>query len=85
MSRPRLLLIDEPSLGLSPKVRTEVFAAIAQIHRSGVSVLLVEQEVAKVFQLAARNYVLSHGRVIAQGTAAELTADEGLRTAYLGI
>jgi branched-chain amino acid transport system ATP-binding protein len=85
MSAPRLLLVDEPSLGLSPKVRGEVFAAISSIHRSGVPILLVEQEVAKVFQLAARNYVLSQGRVIAQGTGAELTADEGLRTAYLGL
>ncbi len=85
MSKPRLLLIDEPSLGLSPKVRGEVFAAISEIHRSGVAILLVEQEVAKAFQLAARNYVLSQGRVIAQGTGAELSADQGLRTAYLGI
>jgi len=85
MSKPRLLLIDEPSLGLSPRVRVEVFAAIAEIHRSGVAILLVEQEVAKAFQLAARNYVLSQGRVIAQGTGAELTADEGLRAAYLGM
>ncbi len=85
MSQPRLLLIDEPSLGLSPMVRTEVFAAIAEIHRSGVSVLLVEQEVAKVFQLASRNYVLSQGRIIAEGSGAALTADEGLRSAYLGI
>ena len=85
MSRPRLLLIDEPSLGLSPKVRGEVFAAIAAIHRSGVPILLVEQEVAKVFQLATRNYVLSQGRVIAQGTGSALAADEGLRAAYLGL
>jgi branched-chain amino acid transport system ATP-binding protein len=85
MSKPRLLLIDEPSLGLSPRVRVEVFAAISEIHRSGVAILLVEQEVAKAFQLAARNYVLSQGRVIAQGTGAELTADEGLRAAYLGM
>ncbi len=85
MSKPRLLLIDEPSLGLSPKVRGEVFAAISEIHRSGVAILLVEQEVAKAFQLAARNYVLSQGRVIAEGTGAALSADEGLRTAYLGM
>ncbi len=85
MSKPRLLLIDEPSLGLSPRVRGEVFAAISEIHRSGVAVLLVEQEVAKAFQLASRNYVLSQGRVIAQGTGAELSADEGLRAAYLGM
>ena len=85
MSAPRLLMVDEPSLGLSPKVRGEVFEAISAIHRSGVPILLVEQEVAKVFQLAARNYVLSQGRVIARGTGAELTADEGLRTAYLGL
>jgi len=85
MGKPRLLCIDEPSLGLSPKVRSEVFEAIAAIHRGGVPILLVEQEVAKAFQLAARCYVLSQGRVLAQGSGKELLADEELRAAYLGL
>jgi branched-chain amino acid transport system ATP-binding protein len=85
MGSPTLLCIDEPSLGLAPKVRAEVFAAIAAIHAQGVAVLLVEQEVAKVFELADRCYVLSQGRIVAEGTGATLAADEGLRRAYLGI
>ncbi len=85
MGKPRLLCIDEPSLGLSPKVRGEVFDAITAIHRSGVPILLVEQEVAKAFRLASRCYVLSQGRILAKGTGPELLADEQLRTAYLGM
>lgn len=85
MYKPRLLCIDEPSLGLAPKVRTELFAAIKAIHTSGIPVLLVEQEVAKVFQLADRNYILSQGRIVAQGTGKALAADETLRASYLGM
>jgi branched-chain amino acid transport system ATP-binding protein len=81
----RLLVIDEPSLGLSPKIRQELFAAIAKIHASGTPILLVEQEVAHVFRLSSRNYVLSQGTIIAAGTSDELTADETLRTGYLGL
>lgn len=85
MYKPRLLCIDEPSLGLSPKVRNEVFAAIKTIHDGGIPVLLVEQEVGKVFQMADRNYILSQGRIVAQGTSKELAADETLRASYLGM
>src|ERR1017187_4293912 len=66
MFEARLLCIDEPSLGLAPKIRQELFAAIEQIHRSGIPVLLVEQEVGKVFEMADRNYVLSQGKIIAE-------------------
>jgi len=85
MYRAKLLCIDEPSLGLAPKVVEEVFSAIRRIHATGVSVLLVEQEVGKVFQMASRNYVLSQGRIIAAGTGAQLMADESLRAGYLGL
>jgi branched-chain amino acid transport system ATP-binding protein len=85
MFEAKLLAIDEPSLGLAPKMRQELFTAIGKIHASGVPVLLVEQEVAQVFKLARRNYVLSQGLIIAEGTAAELTADETLRASYLGL
>ena len=85
MYKPRLLCIDEPSLGLAPKVRQELFAAIQAIHAAGIPVLLVEQEVGKVFQMANRNYILSQGRIVAQGTGKALAADETLRASYLGM
>jgi len=85
MYEAKLLAIDEPSLGLAPKVREELFAAIGKIHAQGTPVLLVEQEVAQVFRMARRNYVLSQGRIIAEGTAAEMLANETLRTSYLGL
>jgi branched-chain amino acid transport system ATP-binding protein len=85
MFAARLLAIDEPSLGLAPRIREELFAAIRQIHAAGVPVLLVEQEVGQVFRMAERNYVLSQGRIIAQGSAQSLMADETLRAGYLGM
>ena len=85
MYEAKLLAIDEPSLGLAPRIREELFAAIGKIHAEGVPVLLVEQEVAQVFRMAGRNYVLSQGRIIAQGSAQSLMADETLRAGYLGL
>jgi len=85
MFEAKLLAIDEPSLGLAPRIREELFAAIAQIHADGVPVLLVEQEVGQVFRMAARNYVLSQGRIVAAGSAERLMADETLRAGYLGL
>jgi branched-chain amino acid transport system ATP-binding protein len=81
----RLLAIDEPSLGLAPKIREELFAAVRTIHDAGVPVLLVEQEVGQVFRMADRNYVLSQGRIIGEGSGASLMADETLRAGYLGL
>jgi len=85
MFEARLLAIDEPSLGLAPKIRDELFSAIRKIHAEGVTVLLVEQEVGQVFRMADRNYVLSQGRIIAQGASKSLMADETLRAGYLGL
>jgi branched-chain amino acid transport system ATP-binding protein len=85
MFEAKLLAIDEPSLGLAPKIREELFAAIAKIHAEGVPVLLVEQEVGQVFRMASRNYVVSQGRLIAEGDPASLMADETLRASYLGL
>jgi branched-chain amino acid transport system ATP-binding protein len=85
MYESKLLVIDEPSLGLAPKIRQELFAAIRKIHTDGVPVLLVEQEVGQVFKMADRNYVLSQGRILAQGSAQSLMADETLRAGYLGL
>jgi branched-chain amino acid transport system ATP-binding protein len=84
MSEPKLLCIDEPSTGLAPLMRKEVFDKIAAISRLGITVLLVEQEVSTVFQMAVRNYVLSSGKIIAEGTGAKLLEDEVLRKTYLG-
>jgi branched-chain amino acid transport system ATP-binding protein len=85
MFEAKLLAIDEPSLGLAPRIREELFAAIGKIHAEGVPVLLVEQEVGQVFRMAGRSYVLSQGRIIAEGSAQSLMADETLRAGYLGL
>src|SRR5262245_2248721 len=85
MFEAKLLAIDEPSLGLAPKIREELFGAIGRIHADGAPVLLVEQEVGQVFRMASRNYVLSQGRIMAEGSAQSLMADETLRAGYLGL
>ncbi len=85
MFEAKLLAIDEPSLGLAPRIREELFGAIGRIHAEGTPVLLVEQEVAQVFRMASRSYVLSQGRIVASGSAAQLMADETLRAGYLGL
>jgi branched-chain amino acid transport system ATP-binding protein len=84
MSRPRLLLLDEPSLGLAPKLVREIFAIIAELHASGVTILLVEQNATLALEQADRGYVLDAGRMTLAGPAAELIADERVRQAYLG-
>lgn len=85
MMRPKLLCIDEPSTGLSSKLKVELFQRIKEIRDTGVALLLVEQDVNSAFRLATRNYVLSHGRVIAEGTGEELLGDETIRKTYLGL
>ncbi len=85
MSNPKLLCIDEPSTGLAPKLRAEVFQKIKEISDSGITVLLVEQEVSTVFKMATRNYVLSSGKIIAEGKGDELLQNELLRKTYLGL
>ena len=85
MGQPKLLCIDEPSTGLASKLKDELFERIRQIRNSGIAVLLVEQDVGAAFQLASRNYILSHGRVIAEGTSEELLKDETIRKTYLGL
>lgn len=85
MLDPKLLILDEPSHGLAPKVVDELYAALVEIHRGGVSILLVEQNVALALSIAIRGYVLQSGRVVMQGSAVELAADEHVRAAYFGI
>jgi branched-chain amino acid transport system ATP-binding protein len=85
MSGPKLLCIDEPSTGLAPILRAEVFEKIAEIRALGITILLVEQEVSTVFKMASRNYVLSSGKIIAEGAGEKLLQDEVLRKTYLGL
>jgi len=85
MSRPKLLCIDEPSTGLAPLLRSEVFQKIEEISKSGLTVLLIEQEVSTVFKMSTRNYVLSSGKIIAEGPGEQLLQDEVLRKTYLGL
>jgi branched-chain amino acid transport system ATP-binding protein len=85
MSKPKLLCIDEPSTGLAPMLRAEVFLKIGEIRRLGITVLLVEQEVNTVFKMTSRNYVLSSGKIIAEGTGEQLLQDEVIRKTYLGL
>ena len=85
MFRPKLLCIDEPSTGLAPILRSEVFKKIEEISALGITVLLVEQEVSTVFKMASRNYVLSSGKIIAEGPGAHLVKDEVVRRTYLGL
>ncbi len=85
MTRPRLLLLDEPSLGLAPMLAREIFRTIRQINAQGVAILLVEQNARRALRLAARGYVLETGRVAVTGTSRELGADPRVRSAYLGL
>jgi branched-chain amino acid transport system ATP-binding protein len=85
MARPRLLLMDEPSLGLAPIVVDEVFEAIEAINREGVSVLLVEQEIERALEITSRGYLLAEGRIVASGTSAELLQSPMVRSSVLGI
>ena len=84
MSRPRLLLLDEPSLGLAPKLVREIFGIVAELRGSGVTILLVEQNASLALQQADRGYVLEAGQMTLSGPAAELVADDRVRQAYLG-
>jgi branched-chain amino acid transport system ATP-binding protein len=84
MARPKVLLLDEPSLGLAPRLAEEVYARIADIHGEGLTVLLVEQNTVLALSVASRGYVLENGEVVLQGSAAQLRSDERVREAYLG-
>ncbi len=84
MSQPKLLLMDEPSMGLAPILVERNFEIIQQVHESGVAVLVVEQNANVSLSIADRGYVLQTGRVVLAGVAKDLLADEGLRKAYLG-
>jgi branched-chain amino acid transport system ATP-binding protein len=85
MARPRLLMLDEPSLGLAPKIVETILAIIQDVNRRGVAVLLVEQNVQLALKAAARAYLLESGAVVKSGMTAQFLADETVRQSYLGI
>jgi len=84
MSSPRVLLLDEPSLGLAPILVKQIFDIIQEINNQGISILLVEQNAHKALSVAKRGYVLESGRIAAQGTSNILKSDEKIQEAYLG-
>jgi len=85
MTKPRFLMLDEPSLGLAPKLVTDIFDVVRNIGRSGVTVMLVEQNAVHALQLSDRGYVLENGSVALHGSGEELLGDDRVRTAYLGL
>jgi branched-chain amino acid transport system ATP-binding protein len=84
MGRPKLLLLDEPSMGLAPLIVAQIFSIIRQINEQGTAVLLVEQNAAQALKYASRGYVLANGEIVLARSSAELLADERVRAAYLG-
>jgi branched-chain amino acid transport system ATP-binding protein len=84
MSKPRLLLMDEPSMGLSPALVEQNFEIIQRVHESGVAILMVEQNANMALSIADRGYVLQTGEIVLSGPSAELLASDDLRRAYLG-
>jgi branched-chain amino acid transport system ATP-binding protein len=85
MARPRLLLLDEPSMGLAPRLVAGIFACVAQLRAADTAIFLVDQNARAALAIADRGYVLQTGRIVLTGTGAELLADEGVRSAYLGL
>jgi branched-chain amino acid transport system ATP-binding protein len=85
MARPKLLMIDEPSLGLAPNIVDRVMEIVKTINQDGTAVLLVEQDVVLALEIADRGYVLENGRIVMSGPAAELRRDPAVRKAYLGV
>jgi len=86
MRRPKFMLVDEPSSGLAPKIKDDLFKRVEEIYKElGVTILLAEQDISFAFALSKRNYVMSRGHIIAQGTAEELLKDETIRKTYLGL
>jgi branched-chain amino acid transport system ATP-binding protein len=85
MSRPSVLMLDEPSLGLAPIIVAEMFDTVRRINAEGTTILLVEQNVRQALEIAVRGYVIETGRVVGSGTRDELLASDEIRKAYLGL
>jgi branched-chain amino acid transport system ATP-binding protein len=85
MANPRLMLVDEPSLGLAPHLVTDVFNSLQKLQKAGVTILMVEQRVNATLEIADRTYVLENGRIALEGTSDDLAANEHVRSAYMGV
>ena len=85
MSSPRLLMLDEPSLGLAPLLVQQLFETIARLHEEGLTILLVEQNLTQALEIADRGYVMETGSITADATSHELLQDERIREVYLGL
>jgi branched-chain amino acid transport system ATP-binding protein len=85
MARPRLLLLDEPSMGLAPKLIQQIFSIIREINTQGTTVLLVEQNAQQALSVADRAYILETGSIVKEGTGRELLGDPAIKEAYLGV
>jgi branched-chain amino acid transport system ATP-binding protein len=85
MTDPKLMLIDEPSTGLAPKTKEDLYAKIDEIRTMGINMVIVEQDIGFVFNISSRNYVMSKGKIIAEGQADELLSNERIRKVYLGL
>ena len=85
MAKPQLLILDEPSLGLSPLLVQELFRVLKTLNEQGMSILLVEQNVVQALKISDRAYVLESGKIVMQGTSAELQKSDTIRKSYLGI
>ena len=85
MARPRLLILDEPSLGLSPLLVQELFRVLKKLNEQGVSILLVEQNVVQALRISHRGYILESGKIVMHGGSAELRSSDTVRKSYLGI
>ncbi len=85
MAGPRLLMLDEPTLGLSPKIATEIYAILKRLHEEGISLLLVSQDVIQALKISNRAYVMENGRIIMEGPSQELLKNPKVKEAYLGI
>lgn len=85
MSRPKLVVFDEPSYGLAPLLVREIFRIIKGLHGQGISILLIEQNVRQTLEVADRAYVLENGRIVSEGKSGELLQDDHIKKAYLGL
>ena len=84
MSHPKLMMLDEPSMGLAPILVDQIFAIIQELHKSGTTILLVEQNAQAALSVANRGYVLENGRIVTTGTGDELLSSQAIKRAYLG-
>jgi branched-chain amino acid transport system ATP-binding protein len=85
MAGPRLLMLDEPTLGLSPKIASEIYAILKKLHEEGISLLLVSQDVIQALKISNRAYVMENGRIVMEGTSQEILKNPKVKEAYLGI